>query len=600
MFNVLFLISHFCIHDSAPDLKPKIEMLKSSMNADISSYKWENIRLKFDFDSLLEGANDPLLFKEEGQYITWSQGTFKCYQGDLLTESKRKALIGTFNFVKLWVENTFKVRRIYNSPYSLSQWSDNQGKIKDTQAVDTDLYISIFVRPYGASSTAAVSTIKQLESPSYRPNQGGIFFNAFEIPDEPVNITTWKNGFFSLCLHEVVHLLGFSYSRFEDYHPINDFTKFNETTCSFTKLGKNFTFLITPYAHKFAVKRFNQETFVGDNGATCPSGIELENDGTGISKFNHLETRVYMTDIMISQQIAGNNRFMRFTDATAAVLLDTGNYKIDFKQIQPILWGNRDTISENKYIDDFATGPPQLKFPDLYLLKGNSNDQCGFDYKFYGFASETTAPDCRYPFDPVTKKYCDGIQFYNPLNEKTVVDNTFNDFQRFKLPIEVCPEGYATLPLIGRCLKTDIVDEETLNFSTELFSFQCKLDANTDKINYIYTYKYKCPNFERFLRTLILYDCFFKSDPFASPQPSYFIKSSTNSSTVDFTPYPTLSNVERNIYPIFIVICVVLSLLIVSFIVVVVVVATKCYKKHKLRSSGDISDFTDWLICLFY
>ena len=59
------------------------------------------------------------------------------------------------------------------------------------------------------------------------------------------------------------------------------------------------TFLTTPYAHIFAKNRYGVDKFIGDNGAECPAGIELENGGGDKTAFSHLEARTMLDDIMI-------------------------------------------------------------------------------------------------------------------------------------------------------------------------------------------------------------------------------------------------------------------------------------------------------------
>ena len=137
---------------------------------------------------------------------------------------------------------------------------------------------------------------------------------------------------------------------FESYHPYESIEFYKNPVCKLTKYGKNYSFLVTPYAHIYAKKRFGVETFIGDNEQSCPSGIELEDEGSDASAGSHLETRTYYNENMIGGDILFHNPFLRFTDATIAVLMDTGNYKVNWANAVPLVYGHPESI-DGKPID---------------------------------------------------------------------------------------------------------------------------------------------------------------------------------------------------------------------------------------------------------
>ena len=65
---------------------------------------------------------------------------------------------------------------------------------------------------------------------------------------------------------------------------------------------------------------------------------------------------------MIGEEVGSPVPFLRFTDATLAVLLDTGNYKVNWANAKPLVFGHPESIN-GKPISGFAIDPPQYSFP---------------------------------------------------------------------------------------------------------------------------------------------------------------------------------------------------------------------------------------------
>lgn len=295
-----------------------------------------------------------------------------------------------------------------------------------------------------------------------------------------------------------------------------------------SNLGKNFTFLITPHSHKWAVKHYSVDTFYGDNETSCPSGIELEVSAVSASLNNvvHLETRTNFTELMATNELTAIYYNHRLADATLAVLQDTGNYKCNYTLAQPLVWGHPESIDEN-YIKDFATGPPQLVFPDEYISNENNTDYTGFDFSYFKSRQYASSKNCSsWHYRP----FCDGEKFYNPKHYERV-GKEFYDYADFKETLYQCPKGTALLPSIYKYEYTQMDQKEKLNCSEykcngfESFSMNLIINETTNKTvecsksnigQEFNTTEFilKCPDPERFCRTMRLNEGYFKNDPF--------------------------------------------------------------------------------------
>ncbi|EAY20145.1 GP63-like [Trichomonas vaginalis G3] len=245
-------------------------------------------------------------------------------------------------------------------------------------------------------------------------------------------------------LHELTHTLGFALNFFEKYHPPESTEVYKDPVCKLTKYKKNYLFLVTPNAHVYAKKRFGVETFIGDNGTSCPAGIEMEDGGSIGTAGSHLEARTYNSENMIGTDIGYPVPFLRFTDATLAVLMDTGNYKINWANAKPLVYGHPESI-DGKPISNFAIDPPQFHFPSNYLM--TTQDFTGFDYRHYGSGEEfdivSNIPCDNEFYSP----YCNAMDsFYNPKKETYIGSSIFVDLQLLPKPSQVCEEGKAILP----------------------------------------------------------------------------------------------------------------------------------------------------------
>lgn len=533
---LLFLINHFihnCTYDENMASLP-IYYSEVYHKRTLREESWENIRIHFDYRYMDGTINNGKTCYQNGASVTYNGVTYTCTQDDVLTTQKAQAAKQTMENVRIYLQKLLKVIPLtksitvrdyfsytkYNLPYSVS---------------NADLYMGILVRPYGNINPLATAGSNTQEPTYYRPIVGAVFLNGRSLPTAPQNENSTNCQFFYVCVHEIFHALGISNANFNYYHPYGTNKPHEQITCSFTKSGKRFTFLVTPYAHIFAKKQFGVETFYGDDG-NCPSGIEIEDGGGKGTRRSHVEGRTYMTDLMTGvtiQTTAGP--FNRLTDATLAILQDTGNYKVNWRMGQPLVWGHPESIND-QYIKDFATGPPQNVFPAYYNYDASNNypiGYTGFNFKYYGPTNAYNAPSCPNSNSDL-QKYCNAKSFYNPKSYSKTGQDAVYDFMPLIYPNSVCPKGQATLltSLQGskQCGTYKCNGYESFTIEVPIDTFGGKKTVTCTKSNvgkvtsdplYISSdhqwsmqRMYWCPDPERFCRSVKLSEMYFRNDPF--------------------------------------------------------------------------------------
>ncbi|EAX96020.1 GP63-like [Trichomonas vaginalis G3] len=539
------LLCFICRHD---EINEKINFNFKNRKAQYifpHSDKWRPIRIKFNYDFLDGKLRSPTSCYKVGEEIKINNKPYKCQQSDILTKEQINAIKVTNDNVIKFVQNTIKVQSLLE-PIKVSSLPF-LGDFPEMEFEDTDFAIIASTEiEEDPSGTIAAAVVREFLSDSYRPFIAATTYNPAYVPSVPCNITDFNNMYFITLLHELTHALGFMSALFKHFHPINSSTEYGEKAlCSFTKYGKHFSFLVTPYAHLFAKKRFGVETFYGDNGATCPSGLELEDFGGSGTAGSHLKRRVYKTETMVGYiYIDHGIPYNRYTDATLSVLMDTGFYQINWANAQPLVFGHQESI-DGKPIDGFGVEPPQKSFPEGYLLY--SGNAVGFDYRSitnnYNYLLDSNV-DCN---NSLFQHYCSEGRylFYNPNKESYIGGDPASDYQRFPRPEFYCVNNTANLPgylddygpyeygqlkfehLCGtyKCndyesFEFSVIDAEGKTVSKtcsktnikEEFNHSIKVYYNNTE--YIIKKINRCPDPERFCRTMKLSYMNFNKDPF--------------------------------------------------------------------------------------
>lgn len=394
-----------------------------------------------------------------------------------------------------------------------------KSSINERNLHNTDFLMSIFISSCGKRCpTVAAAAYLEVENKFNRPVVGVDMANARVIPKEASNYNSKDSTYFYVHLHEIFHALGITRNYFPKMHPHEEIKPYDEIYCNFTKYGRNFSFLVTPMCHRFAVNQFGVEEFEGDNGVKCPAGIELESGGGEGTKGSHLKERVYMSDVMVGMVISLDKySFSRLTDATLAVLIDTGNYKVNWTMAQPLVWGHPESIN-GKHIKDFALGAPQLVYPENYVINIEKPDFSMFDFKGYGVVQEfdlKNASQINCSLED-NKDICTGYDsFINPKKSPYISVYSVFDYNLFKTPNTSCPEGTAAIHgNVINCFQYECDGYNSVNFSIPNFG---NITCDKNSIGKEYTNeeaKVWCPDPEKFCRSIKLREMHFKKNPF--------------------------------------------------------------------------------------
>ncbi|EAY15090.1 hypothetical protein TVAG_392070 [Trichomonas vaginalis G3] len=375
-------------------------------------------------------------------------------------------------------------------------------------------------------------------------------------PDTVQDKDSENNGYFYDLLSAILRFIAISDDYIVKFHPKYDPNPYTSILCNLTKYGKKFTILTTPYSHYYAIKNYGNQTFYGDD-KTCPSGIVIEDSGLGAN--NTPEGVIYYTDISNSYtNHLTHGKFRRISDVTMAMLLDSGNYEVDWTMAQPLIWGNKDSI-DGQFIKDWPLAPPQTALPDNYFFNpGLQQTNIGYDFNTWG-TPYTEAINCSNPAGEVQREYCNNPTYYNPKGYfQTGVIDTYN-YQPVKFPSFMCPSGKAAVEGLTQysddtcasyqchgytSFTLDVIVDETTNATQ---TFTCSSKGQTFTFTRTYpgnrysTKTVTCPSPEQFCRTRQMLDQHFTSDPFVgvlfpTPKPT---PARTPAPTLKPTPQPT-------------------------------------------------------------
>lgn len=550
----------------------------------LGAESWDRIRITMDY-SLLNGTmKDKNLCEKEGQQVEYQGEIVFCTKDDILNNEKIKVIQGTLDNAKNFFERLLYVTPL-NTEFELENHPLYFNYSKKMIASNTDFYITVVSRaqPEGSRTLAAAGAV-QLEFQYYRPVQAVVIINPRSVPNEIQSEESWDNKFFYVCIHELTHALGFN-GAWELFHPMESTETYQNPTCELTKYNRKFTFLVTPYAHIYAINRFGVEEFVGDD-KKCPSGIEIEDMGGSGTKGSHLKGRVFFSELM--QGVAYQSEtgpFMRLTDATLAVLLDTGNYRINWTMASPLVFGHPESFNDENISEKFALEPPQKSFPDNYLNM-NSADVSMFNFKNAGYSNfYYNASDYQKVIKEDAFPYY--ISFINPINYNLIGWDETADYQLLKSPDVSCPIGQAVIHgNLLNCYPYFCNKFDNFTMDIENNRIHCTKENIGQKFNITVAEgiaKVWCPSPERFCRTVKLHEMNFVKNP--------FIKHVKHLDPADQGQGPDIGpkviHVKKLTLTGLILICVAVVVVIVV-IIVGVVVWRKKYRNHGYDDLGGV------------
>ena len=383
----------------------------------------QNIRVFFDYTYIdnPERLGEGLYCSKAGDSVNWRgddpSGAVACLDDDTMTDEKKNVIKGTFENLKTYLESTIKVDRVTGS-YTLTNSDKKIPVSRTTTDGNTDLYITLYPRPFGQySSTLASAGAVALDRNTNRPIQGQTNINLAKLPKTVGDFSTVRDReFFEVALHETCHVLGIGggYWRLwlnQEGKPWGE----NVPLSTFTKDGKTFNILHTPKLHNLMKARWGVEYFENN----VPAGVEIEDSGGSGTTGSHWELRTFMNELMVGTTLG----YSRISEVTLTALEDTGWYDVDYSRAEPLEWGDYRSIIGGRIEDfkDFATGRPVETWPSHYLAKTVpswvpsdqqmfGDEGCTFDHKAVAAYSGTRRNCQRVP------AACEYTQFYDPNN----------------------------------------------------------------------------------------------------------------------------------------------------------------------------------------
>ncbi|EAY02267.1 GP63-like [Trichomonas vaginalis G3] len=554
---------------------------------------WKNIRIKLNYSYITGELRESLSCYEVGQVIQLtSSKSVTCTKEMIVSNKDLTNLTIAMNNLKSFAEKFLRVIPTPNQDY------------------DIEYFVKIIRYPRGSDVIAKAGALTR--DKFERPLQAHVLIKDLELPNYVSEFETNTSAFANVMFHEFTHAL---YALQQNYHYRNSTLFYPERRafCSMKKYGKTYKFITGPYSHIFAQKHYGIDVFEGDD-KNCTSGIEIEDGGGPDTKGFHIKASRFYSDLNIGMSTQSNGmKFERITDATIAILQDTGNYICNWSMAQPLVWGNPESQIGGKPIKDFALGPPQLVFPKHYLKQQDEYqmipfyyqpDYVGFDFKYFALDfGLQRGSDCSGDWE----KLCTNQEFYNPLKKNRLCHHDIFDYTMVKVPYEAyCEKGEAMIPGYAYCRKYICNKYESFTLITpelkDIYGNQTNLTCTKENPNKIITAEstyysgytnITCVHPELFCRTVKLSEMHFVRDPLdpdlnvrqLDDYDNNIINNSNNNNETDEKSNST--NKSNNIIKI-VIPCVVVGVIIIAAIIITVIVIRKKRHSNKDKSDNDI------------
>jgi hypothetical protein len=416
MLLVVVGFSHIykCNHDDLQLLVPIVDPLLAEERPKVRLLARQRIRM-FINTYYIDNIVSSVTCTASGQYKSWGGGTYACTSDDVMTVAKKHALLESLENLKEYVQDVISVDPVTNS-FSLNTHADYPlpSNVRTTDG-KTDYYLTIYPRPFGASSSTLASATCWPTSP---PRQGMMNVNLAVVPNSAQSFETKTDRqFFEVLFHELCHALGISSSMFSRW--INPSTggewglnlPLYEINNHAGWPRKTFKILSTPKLHELMKERWGVEYF--EDNPSWRVGVEVEDYGGSGTAGSHWEGRTFYTEVMTGITYG----YGRISDITFTALEDTGWYSVNYSKSEILEWGNWKSIineSRSNY-GEFGTGAPGVSWPPYYVAQSasdlSSTSSCTFDYRAGGVTYSAKRGTCSN-----TNNQCAYPGFYDATN----------------------------------------------------------------------------------------------------------------------------------------------------------------------------------------
>ncbi|EAR97451.2 leishmanolysin family protein (macronuclear) [Tetrahymena thermophila SB210] len=296
-----------------------INYTEDEQGRNLGSQTIQPIRITTDFTRLSAQSNGPAITTDQINYLT----------------SVSKTVVNfVSNFIKVQPNPT-------NNIFNPQQTSDNtcitvvpSQSDQSTGIPNSDLHLYFIFNSDPTAGYLANAGFCNLQQTStyFRPNFGRVLFNIANMKNSGTNLEQYQNDVM-VTLHEVIHVLGFSYGAMENWY--NKATKqllgqtaANQLITTQTLRGISTKLLGSPNVLATAQKYFGCQTL---------QGMQLENQGGSGSLNSHWERTIIRSEIMTASALTEG---LNLTFFTVALLKDTGYWDdVNENLTDPIYWG---------------------------------------------------------------------------------------------------------------------------------------------------------------------------------------------------------------------------------------------------------------------
>ena len=480
-----------------------------------------NVVIRFDLSPLDSSYGNPSTCYDGSGSVVFQNFTYTC-AGNYLNESQKSTVNTTLTNVASYLNRLLLVDRIGSDiKFSASELDSKDFKFNDvTIGAEEDLVIKVYSAPHNETDVRLGAAASLGFCPNNaRPILGLMFLNPRQVPAKDAN-----NYFFWIALHETLHILGVDSDLYGYYHKPNSTVTYNSSFDVVCELQQSNTitryFLVTPYAHAFAIRQYGTDTFSIGN-QKCPSGIEIENLGGSGTALTHPKVATAYSDVMCGVMVQGRSdaEFIRLTTITAAFLLDTGNYEIDWssQQVNELLWGYKETFLSGETPEGYPLGAKQNIFPEHYGWSAKYWNS--FDFRFY---SPSGRRNYRYNLSQLSSDsyFTNNQDYFNPKNQEKFGYDAADYVAHPPYLIYGCSSGKIALTLDSesggaKCVSYQCNSNYTLVVGTQ------QVSVDNEGVYEVDGEKYIIPNGEYICRTMS-HSSPLTSDPFSSVDFDYY------------------------------------------------------------------------------
>lgn len=365
-----------------------------------ATLQWQNLRIAFDANSILNDVDERTCYQEGDSFKRGNPPNpstlcnvnreFDCWglcTPELVVSSHKEQVVVNSVLPSAIAEisdrlevNAVASNLIFDN-VTLSCGAEGgveiPGWMRTTGVPNADIVILVTMRPTMGNILAwGVSCIVDQNG---RPIMGQINISPPAI--DSISFATQV----SITVHELIHVLGFSSSKYSSYIGWNDPPKYMKTKYqSHNGEQKTINRIDSPNVLKVAKAHF---------ACTQLEGAELEEWGSQTTAGSHWEQRLFLNEIMTGSTLTNPGDGAVFSDLTLALLEDSGWYraaKIDFGNYTPVempIWGKGLGC-------DFAQFRCELGWPqfettnvDGYFCSKEFEYHCSFDLTSKGFCA---------------------------------------------------------------------------------------------------------------------------------------------------------------------------------------------------------------------